>query len=166
MTDDSGRRQAEGGDTEMSLEDLLREAAARIDPVPESVATYATEVFGLGALEQELAELTDDSWLDAAELTRGGASRMLTFGPTAGTGARIEADVTRTGRTVEVTGQVTPSMAGELRVIYRGGETSCAVDVFGRFTAEIPVVGSIKLWYRPGPAAAEAPIVTQWVAIG
>jgi hypothetical protein len=166
MTDDREHKwPTEGEDTEMGLEDLLREAAAGMDPVPASVARYASEAFTLSRLDQDLAELIDDSWVDAGALTRGDATRMLTFGSATGTGSRIEIDVTRTGRTFELTGRITPPGPGELRVVHRGGETFCPVDSRGRFSVEIPHVGSIKLHFHPR-AAPEAPIVTHWVAIG
>jgi hypothetical protein len=169
MTDDSERvRQPEDEDADlMNLENVLRDLVARADPVPRGVVEYAIEALLPGGLDRELMDLVYDSWVDATALSRGpGGTRMLRFEAGGHGEVRIEVGVTPTGPGFELTGQIAPPAAGELRVIYRGGTTTEPVDEYGRFAAAIPRVASIRLWFRPGSATAERPITTHWVPIG
>src|SRR5216684_8898574 len=79
-TNESDRRptvQGEHDDTE--LEEELRRAAARFDPVPGELLRAAASVFTWRTIDAELAELVFDSLVDHDEvsLVRGPAERRL-----------------------------------------------------------------------------------------
>jgi hypothetical protein len=168
MTDDKGQwRRTDSEDPEtMHLEGILRELVARVDPLPPELVRHADEAFALSTLDEELAELVWDSWADAAALTRGPDNIRIIAFETAPTGVRIDLDVIPGPTGFELTGEVSPPGAGELRVLYRAGTVARRVDDRGRFDADIPSVASIKLWYRPDAATSAVPIVTHWVPIG
>jgi hypothetical protein len=168
MTDDDGQRRHTDSEESgtMHLEALLREIVARVDPVPAGVVGHADEAFTLSTLDAELAELAWDSWADPAALVRGpDDARILAFetGPPA---VRIDLDLVPGANGYELTGEVSPPAAGELRVVYHGGAVASRVDARGRFAADLPSsILSMKLWYRADAATSAPPIVTHWVPI-
>jgi hypothetical protein len=165
MTDDrDGTPHPHDEDTEaMDLEHLLRQTIARADPVPRSVVRYGVEAYTLRSLDEELAELAWDSWVDEGVLTRGpGEARLLTFGPAGPRDVLIHLAVTRGETGYELTGHVQPAAYDEISVLYRGGSARRPVDPHGRFGADIPAVTSIRLRLQ---GAAAAPVVTGWVPI-
>jgi hypothetical protein len=108
------------------LEDELREAAARLDPIPAGLLRGAVEAYTFRTLDTELAELTFDS-LVADELVRGpDRPRLLTFQASART---IEVEVTE-GRLI---GRITPAEPAEITVRSRDRVTSVTADELGRF---------------------------------
>jgi hypothetical protein len=168
MTDDDGQR----GDTDseepgtMYLETLLREIVVQVDPVPADVIRHADEAFTLSTLDAELAELTWDSWAEPAALARGpDEARILAF-ETGTSAVRIDLDLVPGATGYELTGEVSPPAAGELRVDYHGGSVAGRVDARGRFAADLPSsISSMKLWYRADAATSAPPVVTHWVPI-
>jgi hypothetical protein len=149
----------------MDLDAVLRRVVSRVDPVPPAVERYARAAFAFRTVDEDFADLEWDSWNDdAGELTRGPeAARMLVFGPAGDTGTRIHLGVTRTPSGLDLDGLVEPSGPTEAEVQFRGGVIRRPVDSGGRFDADLPVVGSIRLRLR-GPDSP--PTVTGWVALG
>lgn len=151
----------------MDLEQALRQYLATADAPPPDLARYAADAFALRGLDEELAELSWDSLVDVAGLARGpGGPRMLVFESVRDPAHRIELEVTPTVRGFDLTGQVVPPSAGEVRVIHRQGTVSRPVDDRGLFEADIPKVAALRLWFQSRAAATEVPIVTGWVPIG
>jgi hypothetical protein len=166
MTDDSAQQRQPDEDL-MELEQALRDHLARTDPVPAAVTRHAVEAFALRRLDEELAEIVWDSLVDSTALTRGPEqTRVLTFASVHAPARRIEVELVRTATGWDVTGQVDPAGAGEIRIGHRDGTLTRPVDVLGRFDASLPLVAALRLWCRSGAAADEAPLVTAWVPIG
>ncbi|MFS4097571.1 hypothetical protein [Streptomyces sp. AF1A] len=136
------------------LEEELREAAAVLDPVPESLRQLAVDAYALYDLDARIAELTFDSLVDAVPV-RGVVDppRMLTF--RAGR-VTVDVEVTEEG----MIGQVLPPQSARIEVL--GGPQTArpvAVDTLGRFTSDSPPAGPFALRLRTG---AEV-IVTEWL---
>jgi hypothetical protein len=136
------------------LEEELREAAAVLDPVPESLRQLALDAYALYDLDARIAELTFDSLVDAVPV-RGvmDVPRMLTF--RAGR-VTVDVEVTEEG----LMGQVLPPQSARIEVL--GGPQTArpvTVDTLGRFTSDSPPAGPFALRLRTG---AEV-IVTEWL---
>jgi hypothetical protein len=163
MTDDGGRMgRPDGEDDAMDLEQLLREAVARVDPIPPGLIRYAAEAQTVGTLDGELADLAWDSWIDRAELTRGTETRMLTFGPAGPAGTRLHVEVVRGDNGFELTGRVDPPIHRQIRVDYHGGFVDRPVDERGRFAADLPIARAIRFRLH----GEQPPVSTGWVPIG
>ncbi|MGW1811517.1 hypothetical protein [Streptomyces sp. NPDC002078] len=136
------------------LEEELRQAAAMLDPVPDTLLQVALEAYALHDLDARIAELTFDSLVDALPV-RGmpDTPRMLTF--SAGE-VTVDVEVTEDG----LIGQVLPPQSARIEVL--GGPRTAlpvAVDTLGRFTSDTPPAGPFALRLRTG---AEV-IVTEWL---
>src|SRR5580700_7976020 len=101
---------------EAALEAGLRDAAARFDPVPAELIQAAVAAFSWRTADAELAALAFDSLLDQAgdALVRSaGGPRLLAF--QAGQ-LTIEVEVTGTGSSRELVGQLIPAQRAGLEI--------------------------------------------------
>ncbi|MGW0210752.1 hypothetical protein ACWDZ8_34950 [Streptomyces sp. NPDC003233] len=136
------------------LEEELRQAAAVLDPVPDTLLQVALDAYVLHDLDARIAELTFDSLVDALPV-RGipDTPRMLTF--SAGE-VTVDVEVTEDG----LIGQVLPPQSARIEVL--GGPRTAlpvAVDTLGRFTSDTPPAGPFALRLRTGTEV----IVTEWL---
>lgn len=120
-------------------EQLLAELGAiarQVDPPPAMLYEMGHQVYQLYRVDDELAELVADSWLDSPAV-RAVASdiRLLSF---EGPGASIEIEIAREGATLSILGQLTRSVFEPVRgrafLEFRSGQTvSTGIDGDGRF---------------------------------
>jgi hypothetical protein len=61
------------------LEQQLRRAVARFDPVPPQLVTAAIHAYAWRTIDAELAQLVVDSMISAATVRGPGEARLLTF---------------------------------------------------------------------------------------
>ena len=160
-----GRATVPGDRDELGLEEELRRAAVRFDPVPPELLAAAADAFSWRTIEAELAELVFDSQVDHDDvaLVRGPPERrLLSFHAV---GLTIDLEVTSTSSSRGLVGQLAPPRQASVEI--RVGNTSIAVeaDDLGRFRAGPVPTGPMSL--RCGMASGEAgpPVVTDWVPI-
>jgi len=147
------------------LESGLREAAARLDPVPAELIQAASAAFGWRSVDAELAELVSDSLLDqaGAGLVRGaGGPRLLHFRSGLLT---IEIEVTRTRSARELVGQVFPAQPAELDIRHGAQVDRATADDLGRFRAEFVPAGPVSLYCRPVSGGTGIAVVTDWIPL-
>ena len=147
------------------LEAGLREAAARLDPVPAELIRAATAAFGWRSVDAELAELVFDSLLDQADaaLVRGaGGPRLLQFRADLLT---IEVEVTSTRSGCELVGQVFPAQWAELDIRHGAQVDHAAIDDLGRFRAEFVPGGPVSLRCWPASGGTGTAVVTDWIPL-
>jgi hypothetical protein len=154
-----------GDRDELGLEEELRRAAVRFDPVPPELLAAAADAFSWRTIEAELAELVFDSQVDHDDvaLVRGPPERrLLSFHAARLT---IDLEVTSTSSSRGLVGQLAPPRQASVEI--RVGDTSIAVaaDDLGRFRAGPVPTGPMSL--RCGVASGEPgpPVVTDWVPI-
>ena len=150
---------------EAGLEAGLRDAAARFDPVPAELIQAAVAAFSWRTADAELAALAFDSLLDqpADALVRSaGGPRLLSF--QAGQ-LTIEVEVTSTGSSCELVGQLIPAQRAGLEIRHGTRADRIAADYLGRFRAESVPAGPVSLYCRPGPGGPGAAVVTDWVSL-
>ncbi|MET9146137.1 hypothetical protein [Streptomyces sp. NPDC004042] len=152
---DDGRAGGDFGEAEQELlEEELRQAAAVLDPVPDSLRQLAVEAFALHDLDARIAELTFDSLVDAIPV-RGATDvpRMLTF--QAGD-LTVDVEVSGDG----LLGQVMPPQPARIEVLNgpRAGDRLTA-DELGRFAAQAPPAGPFALRLHAGGDV----VVTEWL---
>jgi hypothetical protein len=164
MSDEIDRKQEESDD---ELLDELRGIAARVDPTPEFVLSAAKAAYTWRTIDDELAELAEltfDSALEeqGAGAVRGGEGpRMLTFETPEVT---IELEVTATGDTRSVVGQIVPPEAGRVELRHAGGVAEAEVDELGRFSLERVERGPVSVRLHRA-SAPDAPVVTDWLPV-
>lgn len=147
-----------------NVEEEIRRAAARLDPVPPELRQAANDAFGFRDLDAELAELVFDSLLDAASATlvRSSGDRRLVSFKTAE--LTIDIEVSRAGAERQVMGQIMPPGPAAVEIRHRRGVSIVDADELGRFSSAALVAGPLSLRVRqsgqPGPV-----VVTDWVAI-
>ncbi|MFE7231498.1 hypothetical protein ACWCRF_24960 [Streptomyces sp. NPDC002405] len=137
------------------LEEELRQAAAILDPVPDSLRQLAVEAYALRDLDARIAELTFDSLVDSIPV-RGATDtpRMLTF-----QAGELTVDVEVTGD--GLLGQVLPPQQVRIEVLAgpRRPGPALTADELGRFTGEAPPAGPFALRLRAGGEV----VVTEWL---
>ncbi|MFI1356027.1 hypothetical protein ACH4TV_21005 [Streptomyces sp. NPDC020898] len=138
------------------LEEMLRQAAAILDPVPAQLQQTAVEAYTLYSLDTQLAELTFDSLVHAIPV-RGAvdAPRMLTFRTDELT---VDIEVTAHG----LMGQVLPPQEARIEVLSGPQLTSpptLTTDDMGRFTGELHVTGPFALRLRTDADV----VMTEWL---
>jgi hypothetical protein len=136
------------------------------DAPPAAVIGLAQQLFSLRSLDAELATLVADSAVDglAVEVRGGtgvGGTRLLTFETAE---LAIELEVSGTGRTRRVVGQLVPD--GPATVEARQPSAPSALlaeaDERGRFEFEGLAPEPLSLtWRRPGSRA----VTTQWIGL-
>jgi hypothetical protein len=150
------------GDSE--LEQELRRAAARLDPVPSEVIQAALDAYSWRDFDAELAELVFDSLLDQDEATlvRGSAGRRLVS--FAVPGLTVDVEVTAAGSGRGVMGQLTPPQRATVEIRHGEGIVTVAADELGRFSSVALPAGpvSLRLTLADGDSR---PVVTDWLSI-
>jgi hypothetical protein len=144
----------------------LSEMFTRHDAPPADVVGLAQRLYGMRELDAELAALTADSAVDEfAVAVRGGGSsggvRLLTFESAE---LAIEIEVSGTGRTRRVVGQVVPggSATLEARQPSAPEPRRAEADARGRFEFDGLAPEPLRLtWRRPG----SRPVTTQWTGL-
>jgi hypothetical protein len=155
--------QAEPDDTE--LEEELRQAAALAEPVPPGLIQAAVDAFTWRTIDAELAEIAFDSLSDQRDtvLVRGSwQDRLLSF--RAG-GLTIEVEVTATGSTRGLTGQIVPPQQATVQIRHRDGAVTRQADELGCFSADSLPAGPVRLSCQLAAAGDARPVVTDWVPI-
>jgi hypothetical protein len=144
-----------------ALEHELRAAAARFDPVPAELLRRAVDGFSWRTIDAEYAELTFDSLVDTDTLLVRGAeeSRLLTF--RAG-GLAIEVEVTATGASRSLVGQLLPPRPAILEIRNEAGTVTVEADDLGRFSGRSLPAGPTSLHCRPGHG--HPAVVTGWIS--
>jgi hypothetical protein len=132
------------------------------DGPPATTVELAKQSYGLRTLDAELAALTADSDVDAADVVLRqddpGDARLLSF---QAADLAVELEVTGAGRHRHLFGQILP--AGPVRIALHQPSSPDArwidVDDRGRFMIENVSTGPIRLTcHRQG----QPPVVTQW----
>lgn len=147
------------------LEEELRRAAARFDPVPGELVRAAIEAFTWRTIDAELAELVFDSLADQDEmsLVRGPQQRrMLSF---EADGLTIDLEVTRTSSSRGLVGQLIPARQASVEIRVGASVVTVDVDELGRFRAEAVPAGPMSLRCSAAPAEPGTAVVTDWVSI-
>jgi hypothetical protein len=146
------------------LEEELRRAAALFDPVPGVLLQAAVEAFGWRTVDDDLAVLVFDSLVDhEAALVRGSEHRRLLSFHTSD--LRIDIEVTSTGTSRGLIGQLVPPQPARVEIRHRDGIVVLEADALGRFSGSSLRAGPISLRYRAGLQAAGPFVVTDWVSI-
>jgi hypothetical protein len=141
----------------------LAALARQADPPPPDLYELGRATFQLYRIDDELAELVADSWLDSHAVRAGTSEvRLLSF---EGPGASLEIQLTGGGATRSVLGQlVGPPGSGPGRAFLHQPDGSpaqaSAVDEYGRF--EFPEAPAGLFRIRVEPAGSPA-ISTGWL---
>jgi len=144
----------------------LREVLDRADPIPHAVLAAGRSSFVWRTIDAELAELSADSQLTSGGVRSGnasttaGAARLLTF---EAAGIDIEVEVSETGSTRQLMGQIVPVGEARLTVRWVGGERALDADLAGRFTVAGIPAGAVSIAIIR--AGAPRAVVTSWVTI-
>ena len=144
--------------------DELRQAAARIDPVPEAVLAAARDAFTWRTIDAELAQLTYDSLLDERPLAgvRGWGPRTLSF---SGGGITVEVEVAEHGRQRAIEAQLVPSRSAEVTVDHAGGRSVVRADELGRFAVDDVEAGRVRLRIRFDDRSRVPALHTEWISV-
>lgn len=136
----------------------LRAAADVFDGVPPDVVEAGRAALATLRLDDELAELLEDSAATEPVGVRGADPRVLTF-ETAD--VSVELQVERAGGQVSVRGLVTGAR-DEITVETPDGTTTTPIDDNGWFTATVLPGGALRLRMR---AVDGHSITTSWVSL-
>jgi hypothetical protein len=132
------------------------------DAPPAAVISLAQQLFSLRALDAELATLVADSAVDGlAVAVRGGDTRLLTFETAE---LAIEIEVSGTGRTRRVVGQLVPGGPATLEARQPSAMEVRRAEADGRGRFEFDGLAPEPLsltWRRPGSRA----VTTQWIGL-
>ena len=151
------------GETE--LEEELRRVAARFEPVPPVLLQAALDAYSWRTADAELAELVFDSLVDRDEaaLVRGGDDgRMLSFHVG---GLSIEVEVSGTGASRRLIGQLVPPQQAVVDIRYGGDVATLETDELGRFSSGTLRAGPVSLRCSTGEEANRRRVVTDWILI-
>lgn len=138
------------------LLELVREAFDAYEPPPGRVLDDARAAYRWWQPGAVLAGVSSDTHTRDLAL-RGSGSRLLTFG---GAGVDVEIEVTETGRTREIAGQLSPVGEAEVRVRHGAGELLAQADPVGQFVVLDVPAGLASLSFRLADGTS---IVTSWV---
>jgi hypothetical protein len=140
----------------------LQSMFSAYDAPPAPVIDLAQRLFSLRSLDAELATLVADSAVDGlAVAVRGGEARLLTFETAE---LAIELEVSGTGRTRRVVGQLVPGGPAMLEARQPSFPDARLVeaDERGRFEFDGLAPEPVSLtWRRPGSRA----VTTQWIGL-
>ncbi len=150
-------------DTE--LEEQLRQAAARFEPVPADLMRTAVGAYTWRTIDADLAELVFDSAIDHddAALVRGPQQeRLLSF--RAGE-LTIDVEIAGTGSVRSLIGQLVPPRPAAIEIRQGADARTVEADELGRFSAARLRAGPICLRFSTGEQAGGRAVVTDWVTI-
>jgi hypothetical protein len=144
------------------LMNRLHDMFSAHDAPPQNVIGLAQGLFGLRSLDAELAALTGDSAVDGlAVAVRGSDVRLLTFESAE---LAIEIEVSGTGRTRRVVGQLVPGGPATLEARQPSAPRPlhAEADERGRFEFGALAPEPLSLtWRRPGSRA----VTTEWIGL-
>jgi len=155
-------------DADESLVSELRQYFERVDPVPPLVIEAAKVALGWQRLDADLAELLTDSALEAESLAgvRGASAdvRSVSFGAGELT---IELEIRVEGAGRMLLGLVSPPSIATIEIQSTDGDavTVTETDRLGRFRAQLPAGGNIRLRLLPGEPDSAQPVETSWITI-
>jgi hypothetical protein len=148
--------------------ELLRTAASEADPVPTHVIEAARSAFATRDLDGELAELIADSASTAPDLMFDTIRRSPGYAPTErllsffGAGVQIDMEVSRQGRAVTLTGQLTGAVQEGCGLEYSDGRREpVELDAVGRFVVVVSQTGPVRVRCQ---SLAGQPVVASWVS--
>jgi len=147
---------------ERELSGLLR----RADPMPPTVLEAGRGALGWRRLDAELAELLADSALPTDELALARGTAVPLRSVTFGTARRaIDLDIDAHGPGCTLRGQLSPPAQTAIEVQRQDGTTLASVltDALGRFVAELPSGGTIRLRLTGDPQLGT--IETAWITV-
>jgi hypothetical protein len=151
-------------DDDNVLLNRLHDMFSAHDAPPATVIGLAQGLYGLRHLDAELAALTSDSAVDAPEVAvrRSGTDvRLLTFESAE---LAIEIEVSGTGRSRRVVGQLVPGGPATLEARQPSAPQPrhAQADDRGRFEFESLAPEPLSLtWRRPG----SRPVTTEWTGL-
>lgn len=151
-------------DDDHVLMNRLHDMFTAHDAPPAPVIDLARRLFELRALDAELAALTADSAVDGLEVAvrQAGSSgdvRLLTFESAE---LAIEIEVSGSGRTRRVVGQVVPGGPAQLEAKQPSATRHAAADDRGRFEFDALAAEPLSLtWRREG----SRPVRTEWTGL-
>lgn len=149
------------------LMNRLRDMFTAHDAAPAPVVELAQRLYRLRHLDAELATLTGDSAVDGLEMavrgsgSSGGDVRLLTFESAE---LAIEIEVSGTGRTRRVVGQLVPGGPATLEARQPSAPQPrhAEADERGRFEFDALAPEPLTLtWRRPGSRA----VTTEWTGL-
>lgn len=146
-------------DTDADLLSRLARLAVGHDPVPAAVVEAARGSYAWRTIDDELAELVYDSWLDwetSGVRASGGGSRQLTFEAESLT---VEMEVS--GRR-EIVGQIVPPQRATIEFRHPSSGMVVEADHLGRFAAVGLPAGAVSLRCKDLAGAAT---VTDWLVL-
>jgi hypothetical protein len=138
----------------------LRPLLEADDPVPPEVVAAARAASTWRTIDEELAELADDSVGTPAGV-RGGAARLLTY--RAGD-LTVELEVSTADGALRILGQVVPPQAMRVRIEQVGPAVEATADDLGRFRAGGLAPGPTRLVCTPVTPGG-VPVHTQWTLL-
>ena len=141
---------------------------ARIDPVPPLVSDTAKASLGWRRLDADLAELLSDSALEAESfaLARGASAPVRSVSFSAGA-LTIDIEIHRDDDQRLLLGQLSPPAPVRVEIQSADGSIVAAVpsDSLGRFRAQLPAGGTIRLRVAGHDAGAGAGVETSWITV-
>lgn len=145
----------------------LRSLFAKVDPVPPLVTEGAKASLGWRRLDAELAELLNDSALEeeSAALTRGAGTpvRSVTF---AARELTLDIEIHVDGEKRTVLGQLAPAGLATIEIqTVDEALLSAQTDRLGRFRANLPAGGPIRLRVIDPAHRRAAVIETSWISV-
>lgn len=136
---------------------MLCAAQTALDPVPDAVLAGARGAFAWRTIDAELAELVEDSALDALAGVRGTGPRLLTF--EAGS-ATVVVQVTDEGRSHRLLGQLVQPQPADIEVRHATGTVTVRADDLGRFAVDTVPSGPVRLACRFAGSPAQTVITS------
>lgn len=167
MNDDIVNSDSEEAELDQLLA-TLRELAARTDPVPISALTAARAAFFRHTMDAELIQLAKLTQagradLDRLVLVRGNESpEVLTF---EAPGLTVELEVTTTGRTRRLVGQVLPPQLATVDLLRADGSTVTTTDDAGCFVIYDVAPGPASLRCQADDDESTLTINTDWFVL-
>lgn len=141
----------------------LRAVYDAVDPVPPEVEAVAYGALAWRDVDAALAELVADS-LDVDEqlsgVRRAGLQRIVTF---EAPGVVVEVEVTETGRTRSLAGQLVPVGPATVVVQTPDDATTVEADDLGRFQLDAVAAGPVRL--ACVLAGVDQRVTTSWTAL-
>lgn len=139
--------------------------AHELDPPPPMIYQMGYQVYQLYRIDDELAELVADSWLDSHAVREVASdTRLLSF---EGPGAAIDIEVVREGATLSILGQLTRSVFEPVRgrafLEFRSGQTvSSGIDGDGWFEFTAPPKRLVRFRIETPGAPT---VITAWTKL-